>query len=344
MGCGAWPSQSSQPSPNMSDLMSEVKVIQIPAKQKGGLIGKKGEAIARIRQATGSGIKIEHQDGDYLATVTISGNVALAEQLINERLREQFHPRDEWAQKVIDVDPSIVGHIIGPGGANLRHIFDTTGCKIKFLQAAELDPRADPGRQVACVRGPLDRLREGEEALLRKIRDAESRKRPEPEHRMPMAAMAMAMSMRPPMPGGKGAPAPEKPKGPPTLGGYLPTQPSGQQAWPQARRPPPAVKGGEVIPCRFHLKTPGLCKNGNACPFSHDPAVIAAALGMTGPGLDPNAPTYKTTMCRYFQIGQCARGASCSYAHGDQDLRIGLTAAQQNAGGVKRNFTEAFQV
>lgn len=35
----------------------------------------------------------EHQDGDYLATVTISGNVAMAEQLINERLREQFQPR-----------------------------------------------------------------------------------------------------------------------------------------------------------------------------------------------------------------------------------------------------------
>ena len=35
----------------------------------------------------------EHQDGDYLATVTISGNVDMAEQLINERLREQFHPR-----------------------------------------------------------------------------------------------------------------------------------------------------------------------------------------------------------------------------------------------------------
>ena len=46
-------------------------------------------------------------------------------------------------------------------------------------------------------------------------------------------------------------------------------------------------------------------------------------------------------MCRYFEIGQCARGASCSYAHGEQDLRIGLTAAQQNAGGVKRSFSEA---
>ena len=32
-----------------------------------------------------------------------------------------------------------------------------------------------------------------------------------------------------------------------------------------------------------------------ACPFSHDPSVIAAALGMTAPMINPNAPTYKTT-------------------------------------------------
>ena len=46
-------------------------------------------------------------------------------------------------------------------------------------------------------------------------------------------------------------------------------------------------------------------------------------------------------MCRYFEIGQCARGASCSYAHGTNELRVALTAAQQNAGGVKRSFSEA---
>jgi len=347
---GGFASQQSQPA---SNLMSEVKVIQIPAKQKGGLIGKKGEAIARIRQATGSAIKIEHQDGDYLATVTISGNVDMAELLINERLREQFHPRDEWAQKNIDVDPSIVGHIIGPGGANLRHIFDTTGCKIKFLQAMEVDPMALPGRQVACVRGPPDRLREGEEALLRKMREAESRRRPEPElprmaMRPPMMGAPMMGAHMGPMMGGKGMPM--APKGPPTLGGYLPTQPQ-SDSQPSANSQaapgpvPGPVKGGKVIPCRFHLKTPGLCKNGDACPFSHDPTVIAAALGRSGPSpmMSPNAPAYKTTMCRYFEIGQCARGASCSYAHGTNELRVALTAAQQNAGGVKRSFSEAFR-
>ncbi|CAJ1329445.1 unnamed protein product, partial [Effrenium voratum] len=244
----------------------------------------------------------EHQSGDYLCTITITGNVVLAEQLIHERLAEQYQPRDGWASKIVDVDPTVVGQVIGPGGANLRHIFDTTGCKIKFIQAAEVDPMAMPGKQVACIRGPPDRLHEGEEALRKKIRDVESRR--------------SAPMMRPPMPMGKGV------KG---LGGYvgMPADPWAMAGMP--RGPPPGpVKGGKVIPCRFHLKTPGMCKNGASCPFSHDPAVIAAALGMAAPNINPNAPTYKTTMCRYFEIGQCARGASCSYAHGDHELRCGL--------------------
>lgn len=40
----------------------------------------------------------DHQGGDYLATITISGNVAVAEQLINERLNEQYHPRQVWVE------------------------------------------------------------------------------------------------------------------------------------------------------------------------------------------------------------------------------------------------------
>ncbi|CAL1172704.1 unnamed protein product [Cladocopium goreaui] len=184
------------------------------------------------------------------------------------------------------------------------------------------------------------------------MREAESRRRPEPElprmaMRPPMMGAPMMGAHMGPMMGGKGMPM--APKGPPTLGGYLPTQPqsdSQPSANSQAPGPVPGpVKGGKVIPCRFHLKTPGLCKNGDACPFSHDPTVIAAALGRSGPSpmMSPNAPAYKTTMCRYFEIGQCARGASCSYAHGTNELRVALTAAQQNAGGVKRSFSEAFR-
>ena len=139
----------------------------------------------------------EHQSGDYLCTITITGNVVLAEQLIHERLAEQYQPRRiafwgcylvfRWLAIFLSFvlpcatgglpgrsdglsclqgwmgfkdrrcclrlsacascqvkmlcsllwssqDPTVVGQVIGPGGANLRHIFDTTGCKIKFIQ------------------------------------------------------------------------------------------------------------------------------------------------------------------------------------------------------------------
>ena len=44
-----------------------------------------------------------------------------------------------------------------------------------------------------------------------------------------------------------------------------------------------------------HHPNPGSTKD--ACPFSHDPTVIAAALGRSGPSpmMSPNAPAYKTT-------------------------------------------------
>lgn len=96
--------------------------------------------------------------------MTISGNVALGEQLIKERLDEmaerrrkmgvKWHGvatawqcgRDEWAGKVIDMarplgvqhqateDPAVVGHVIGPGGVNLRLISDATGCRVRVVQ------------------------------------------------------------------------------------------------------------------------------------------------------------------------------------------------------------------
>mmetsp|Transcript_71924 Transcript_71924/g.114067 ORF Transcript_71924/g.114067 Transcript_71924/m.114067 type:complete len:149 (-) Transcript_71924:22-468(-) len=126
----------------------------------------------------------------------------------------------------------------------------------------------------------------------------------------PMGHMGPMGPMGPMM--GKGMPMgmPMAPKGPPTLGGYLPTQPSDGQA--SANSQAAGLKGGKATPCR-------------------------------GAMMSPNAPAYKTTMCRYFEIGQCARGASCSYAHGTNELRVALTAAQQNAGGVKRSFSEAFR-
>jgi len=304
MGPAGTPQAMQPAAPSLAD----VKVLTIPARQKGGLIGIGGESIARIRQASGANIKIDHKDGDQVATITITGNIAVAEQLIQERLTEQY--RDGWATKIMDVDPALVGALIGPGGSNLRNIFEATGCKIKFIQATEVDPTAPAGKQVASLRGPPERMHEGEEALLRSMQEVSQ------------APTWTAKGL----PLGKGS------------GGFAGW--SSDNPWAASSRMPP--RGSKAIPCRFHLKMPGMCKNGDACPFSHDPAVIAAALGMPVNG-PVRAPTMKTELCRYFLAGACARGASCAYAHGEEEMR--LTSAQRRAGcGEKRSFSEAFQM
>merc|ERR1719221_1078424 len=51
-----------------------------------------------------------------------------------------------------------------------------------------------------------------------------------------------------------------------------------------SRRPPagPPSKNPN-IPCKFHMRRAGSCRNGLECPFSHDPYLIAAALGELPP-------------------------------------------------------------
>lgn len=85
-------------------------------------------------------------------------------------------------------------------------------------------------------------------------------------------------------------------------------------------------KGTKAIPCRFQMRGAGMCRNGDQCQFSHDPDMIAAAQGTVG-SVMPNVTSngYKMTYCRFFDSGKCTRGATCTFAHGVNELRGGLT-------------------
>jgi len=87
--------------------------------------------------------------------------------------------------------------------------------------------------------------------------------------------------------------------------------------WRGKKKPP--------IPCKFQMR--GFCKNAERCTFSHDPEVIAAALG-EGPTSSMDSmwdPGYKMIYCKYWDSGKCTRGATCTFAHGVDELRGGLT-------------------
>ena len=37
----------------------------------------------------------------------------------------------------------------------------------------------------------------------------------------------------------------------------------------------------------------------------------------------------KTVPCKYFELGHCARGAECAYAHGIEELREALKRSEE---------------
>eukprot|EP00933_Yihiella_yeosuensis_P073116 TRINITY_DN81696_c0_g1_i1.p1 TRINITY_DN81696_c0_g1~~TRINITY_DN81696_c0_g1_i1.p1 ORF type:complete len:381 (+),score=110.69 TRINITY_DN81696_c0_g1_i1:63-1145(+) len=181
---------------------SRFKTVQIPAASVGGLIGKGGETIQQMRQKSGSDIKVNHEPGEAMATVTITGNVTLAEKMIFERIEElKQNPRpprpltpgavlgagapgglagygggapgiDAWEARFIDVAQDVISLIIsgaGMGGNQIKEMNEKSGCKISFIQANEVDPARPPGQQIARVKGPPSRLDEGVQLLEAKV-------------------------------------------------------------------------------------------------------------------------------------------------------------------------------
>lgn len=148
------------------------KILQVPEKLKSGLIGSGGHLINYIRSATKSDIKIHNPaPGENFATVVITGNVAMAEDMINEQLIGlQTHPTDvEWQPRYVDVPQFLVPLVIGPKGKKLHELMEKSGCLIKFIPAQEIDPTADPEKQICRVKGPEDKLAYGVQLVEEQI-------------------------------------------------------------------------------------------------------------------------------------------------------------------------------
>jgi len=138
------------------------------------LIGKGGAAITAIRQASMSEVKVSHSEGEPMATVTITGNVALAEKLITEHLTEARRPKSvQWEVRLLDVPQELVGQTIGPGGSNLREMKDKSGCQIAFVQARDFDETAPEGKQLARIKGPPEKVPEAERLLIEKVQEVQ---------------------------------------------------------------------------------------------------------------------------------------------------------------------------
>ena len=79
--------------------------------------------------------------------------------------------------------------------------------------------------------------------------------------------------------------------------------------------------------CHFFVR--GICKKGDACPFSHaaSPQVESPSRESTAPSPAPQ-DTRAFVPCKYFLRGQCGKGKECAYAHaGKADAELDHSVA-----------------
>ena len=64
-----------------------------------------------------------------------------------------------------------MGQVIGAGGSNIHEMQEKSGCRIAFIKATELDESAPPGKQLARIKGPPEKVMLGEQVLLEKLEE-----------------------------------------------------------------------------------------------------------------------------------------------------------------------------
>jgi len=146
--------------------------IQIPASQKGSIIGKQGEYINYLRKESGANVKVNYSDGEALAIIEIKGKkdeVEACQEIIKKKLEEIGTPSSMWDMKLIDIPKEYVKDTMGPGGKNMLTMSAMSECRVKFVMATELDEEAPLRKQIACIRGPADKIRIAEHMLFDKV-------------------------------------------------------------------------------------------------------------------------------------------------------------------------------
>lgn len=359
-----------------AEPLRHTKEIQIPASHKGSIIGKQGEYINYLRKESGANVKVNYNDGEAHAIIEIKGKkdeVEACEVIINKKLEEIGTPSSMWDMKLIDIPKEFVKDTMGPGGKNMLTMSAMSECRVKFVMATELDEEAPQRKQIACIRGPADKIRIAEHMLFDKVAEVKQQldnwggdwqgaaagqelqvqqlqqmQNMEQQAQQQAALEAMMNAAGPfgammnsidvnewpelmgidpsagaggPMAVGEAIAAAAA-----QLGIGLPNF-AGMQAAPE---PKPKPKNAGTVPCKFEMRKEGSCKNAATCNFSHDPDMIEACK-LSNPAimagdLAATNPAYKKSFCKYWESGRCARGDSCEFAHGIEELRGEMTA------------------
>jgi hypothetical protein len=296
-GGGPSPQTSAQPPKESSSAIElyngvpvgegSYKILEIPANLKSGIIGKGGHLINFIRQQSQSDIQIQNPPaGCHFATITIRGNIAKAEKMIQEQIEglQKHGDSDAWESELVEVPQYLVALVVGPQGKKVHELMEKCGCLIKFCQKTEIWPDAVKGEQICRVKGPPSKIPYGCQLVREQVelaRRYDKKKSDRKQHEQ--ANRGIQDQQRPPPQFHSGAqmsPFPQQ-----TQGGPPPFPQMGGGG------PPPFPQMGGGGPPPFPQMGAGGPPGPSPFPQMGDqPAAFPQQGGMGGPSMAPAGP------------------------------------------------------
>jgi U-box domain/CCCH-type zinc finger len=102
-------------------------------------------------------------------------------------------------------------------------------------------------------------------------------------------------------------------------------------------------------PCKFYTGAAGSCRKGDRCTHSHTlNHSTAASASATGVSVLPSAPpapaavraTGSSTLCTFFAVGTCNRGANCGFSHAAPVTPTASGQQQQQQQGLQQRAVQ----
>eukprot|EP00435_Cladocopium_sp_Y103_P020349 s530_g4.t5 len=147
--------RASTPSPaapvskkNDPDQPKGHKVIDLPAHLIRVLIGKAGSTIREVISRTGSDIKVNHLPHEPHGSISVVGDIAKTEAVIQEVFRARGckwsptgAPLAEQSQEDVPISADLVGLFIGKGGETIKDLRERCGGQVSIT----IQPASTPG-------------------------------------------------------------------------------------------------------------------------------------------------------------------------------------------------------
>ena len=124
------------------------KVIELPAHLIRVLIGKAGSTIREVISRTGSDIKVNHLPHEPQGSISVVGDIARTEAVIQEIFRARGckwspsgTPLAEQSQEDVPISADLVGLFIGKGGETIKDLRERCGGQVSIT----IQPASTPG-------------------------------------------------------------------------------------------------------------------------------------------------------------------------------------------------------